>query len=75
MDDSSLSVSVTFNRPRPRISIAAFYESNDPEETDDVIAVLDFYSKSENPTGTGDKRDSTTITEKTLAAVGRLLGK
>lgn len=75
MDGNSMSLSVTFSRPTPRISIVAFYESNDPEELDEPYAILDFYSESEDLIGTGDKRDKTTITEKTLAAVGRLLSK
>ncbi|MCJ2131603.1 hypothetical protein [Methylobacterium sp. E-045] len=73
MDGNGMSVFLSFQRPEPYISLWIGSESNDPEELDEPYLVLGFGSKDESLARAGDRRDKTTITEKTLAAVGRLL--
>lgn len=73
LGDYGFSVILSFERPHPYVSLWVGSVSNDHEEQDEPFVVLGFGSKDPDQAQVGDKRDKTTITEKTLAAVGRLL--
>jgi hypothetical protein len=74
MTEDGMSVTVTFSRPSARVSVWAGYYPENQEDAGETFAHLEFRTEKDLE-GLGDKSDQTTITEKTLAAVGRLLSK
>ena len=75
LNEQSYTVSLTFGRPVPRMQLWIGWQSDDPEQIDEPLCVLDFYNTGAKSLAAGDKRDRTTISEITLAAVGRILAE
>lgn len=75
LTEESYTVSLTFGRPVPRMELWIGWQSDDPEQMDEPLCVLDFYNTGAKSLAAGDKRDRTTISEVTLAAIGRILAE
>lgn len=73
LSEGSYAVSVTFRRPVPRLELWIGWQSDDPDQLDEPLCILNFYDDGAKSLSPGDKRDTTTISEVTLAAVGRIL--
>lgn len=72
-EDNSPHISISFSRPILRMELRVEEKQQSNDELPDLIAFIGFEAESISDTD-GDRSDRTTITEKTLAAVGRTLG-
>ncbi|WP_437872070.1 hypothetical protein ACSD7O_08045 [Methylorubrum extorquens] len=72
---SSPHISISFSRPRTRVIIRVADLATSDDETDDLYALLEFGGGQCLAERFADKADRTTITHRTLAALGRTLSE
>ncbi|WP_461653663.1 hypothetical protein [Methylorubrum aminovorans] len=72
---SSPHITISFSRPRTRVIIRVADLATSDDETDDLYALLEFDGGRRLAERFADKADRTTITHRTLAALGRTLSE
>lgn len=74
-ETTSPHISISFSRPLTRVIIRVADLATSEDETDELYALIEFEGNRESIERFADKADRTTITHRTLAALGRTLSE